>query len=159
MKIMKKFLAILLALAMILSLAACGGAPADNEATEPAGNEGGNASSNAIRLVNGKIEIDAQLKKLAEMYKAETGVEVIIESMGGGIDIMGTLKGYYQAGNMPEIFVTGSDYEISTWGEAGVLADLTGEAWVSDTDAAFVHPILRRGSHAADGDFRGRRCR
>ena len=140
MKIMKKFLAILLALAMILSLAACGGAPADNEATEPAGNEGGNASSNAIRLVNGKIEIDAQLKKLAEMYKAETGVEVIIESMGGGIDIMGTLKGYYQAGNMPEIFVTGSDYEISTWGEAGVLADLTGEAWVSDTDAAFVHP-------------------
>ena len=89
MKIMKKFLAILLALAMILSLAACGGAPAGNEATEPAGNEGGNASGNAIRLVNGKIEIDAQLKKLAEMYKAETGVEVIIESMGGGIDIMG----------------------------------------------------------------------
>ena len=132
---MKKFLAILLALALVLSLAACGGAPAPDE--------GGNASSgdaNSIRLVNGKIEIDAQLKKLAEMYKAETGVEVVIESMGGGIDIMGTLKGYYQADNMPEIFVTGSDYEISTWGEAGVLADLTGEAWVSDTDAAFVHP-------------------
>ena len=136
---MKKFLAILLALVLTLSLAACGGAPAGNDATEP--DQGGNqASSDAIRLVNGKIEIDAQLKKLAEMYKAETGVEVVIESMGGGIDIMGTLKGYYQADNMPEIFVTGSDYEISTWGEAGVLADLTGEAWVSDTDAAFVHP-------------------
>ena len=67
---MKKFLAIFLALALVLSLAACGGAPA-TDATEPAnsGNEGGNqASSDAIRLVNGKIEIDAQLKKLAEMY-------------------------------------------------------------------------------------------
>ena len=41
---MKKFLAILLALVMILSLAACGGAPA-GDATEPAADEGGNLPS------------------------------------------------------------------------------------------------------------------
>ena len=54
------------------------------------------AEGESIRLVNGKIEVDAQLKKLAEMYEEETGVHVEIESMGGGIDIQGTLKGYYQ---------------------------------------------------------------
>ena len=45
------------------------------------------SAEGSIRLVNGKIEIDSQLKKLAEMYKDETGVDVTIESMGGGIDI------------------------------------------------------------------------
>ena len=146
---MKKLIALLLALVMVLSLVACGGST--EEKTEAPAAEAPKAEAPAaeapaaeapaatsIRLVNGKIEIDAQLKKLAEMYKAETGVEVIIESMGGGVDIMGTLKGYYQADNMPEIFVTGSTFEVETWGD--LLADMSAEAWTKDTDAAYVHP-------------------
>ena len=139
---MKKLLAILLALVMVLGLVACGGST--TEETKAPAAEGGEAAeapaadgATSIRMVNGKIEIDAQLKKLAEMYKAETGVEVIIESMGGGVDIMGTLKGYYQADNMPEIFVTGSTFEVETWGD--LLVDMSGEAWTKDTDAAYVH--------------------
>ena len=142
MKKMKKLLAILLALVMVLGLVACGGST--TEETKAPAAEGGEAAeapaadgATSIRMVNGKIEIDAQLKKLAEMYKAETGVEVIIESMGGGVDIMGTLKGYYQADNMPEIFVTGSTFEVETWGD--LLVDMSGEAWTKDTDAAYVH--------------------
>ena len=34
------------------------------------------ADGDSIRLVNGKIEVDAQLKKLAEMYEKETGTKV-----------------------------------------------------------------------------------
>jgi raffinose/stachyose/melibiose transport system substrate-binding protein len=93
-------------------------------------------TGDTIRLVNGKIEIDAQLKELAEMYEAETGVKVEIESMGGGIDIQGTLKGYYQADNMPDIFVNGGATDFANW--EGMLEDMSDEAWASDTEAAYV---------------------
>ena len=140
---MKKVLALLLAAVMVLSLAACGAAPATSAApAEGSAAEAGSAApaaggSGALRLVNGKIEIDAQLKKLAQMYEEKTGVKVEIESMGGGIDIQGTLKGYYQAGNMPDIFVNGSEADFGNW--AGLLEDMSGEAWVSDTDAAYTN--------------------
>ncbi len=142
----RKVIAVLLASTMALGLVACGGGSSDGGSeggtteggTEESGSsEGGSsASGDTIRLVNGKIEIDAQLKKLAEMYKEETGVTVEIESMGGGIDIQGTLKGYYQANNMPDIFVNGGATDFSNW--EGMLEDMSGEAWASDTDAAYV---------------------
>lgn len=94
------------------------------------------AEGDTIRLVNGKIEVDSQLKKLAEMYEEETGVKVEIESMGGGIDIQGTLKGYYQADNMPDIFVNGSTPDFANW--EGLLVDMSDQEWVADTDAAYV---------------------
>ena len=127
----KKVLAILLALVLTLALVACGGSTTTTSTTTSS------SSGTTIRLVNGKIEVDAMLKKLAEMYEQKTGVKVEIESMGGGIDIQGTLKGYYQAGNMPDIFVNGSDADFANWD--GLLADLSGEAWVADTDAAYVN--------------------
>ncbi len=95
------------------------------------------AEGESLRLVNGKIEVDAQLKKLAEMYEEETGVHVEIESMGGGIDIQGTLKGYYQGDNMPDIFVNGGDTDFANW--KGLLVDMADQAWAADTDAAYVN--------------------
>lgn len=93
------------------------------------------ADGESIRLVNGKIEIDTQLKAYAEKYKEETGVEVIIESLGGGVDINGQLKNYYAAGNMPDMFVFAPDsyQSFKDW-----LAPLDGEAWIEDTDYAFT---------------------
>lgn len=95
------------------------------------------AEGDSIRLVNGKIEVDAQLKKLAQMYEEETGVHVEIESMGGGIDIQGTLKGYYQGDNMPDIFVNGGATDFANW--EGLLVDMSDQAWAADTDAAYVN--------------------
>lgn len=95
------------------------------------------SAEGSIRLVNGKIEIDAQLKKLAEMYKEETGTEVTIESMGGGIDIQGTLKGYYQSDNMPDIFVNGGATDFANW--EGLVVDMSDQEWASDTDAAYIN--------------------
>ncbi|MBR3569640.1 MAG: ABC transporter substrate-binding protein [Oscillibacter sp.] len=139
---MKKWLSLLLASLLALSLAACGGgnAPAPSGGDADANADSGSASApsaNSIRLVNGKIEVDSALKKLAAMYKEETGVDVSIESMGGGIDIQGTLKGYYQAGNMPDIFVNGGASDFANWG--GLCADMSDQAWASDTDAAYVN--------------------
>ncbi len=123
----RKVIATLLAASMVMSLAACGGGGDSGSGSGDAGNSGDSGSSSesdsgssggsgdTIRLVNGKIEVDSQLKKLAEMYKEETGVTVEIESMGGGIDIQGTLKGYYQADNMPDIFVNGGSTDFGNW--------------------------------------------
>lgn len=92
-------------------------------------------SGNALRLVNGKIEIDKQLKDLVEKYKAETGQEVIVESLGGGVDIQATIKGYYQAGNMPDMFVIGGKGDYASW--KGLAADLSDTAFAKDTTVAF----------------------
>ena len=104
---MKKIVALSLALAMGLSLAACGGTTASSGDASATGESSTDASGVTLRLVNGKIEVDAQLKELAELYKQETGVTVEIQSMGGGVDIQSELKNYYQADNMPDIPVAG----------------------------------------------------
>ena len=125
----ERLLSLLLVGLMGASLVGCGGAT-----------EGGSAGGDAgktIRLVNGKIEVDSQLKKLAEMYEKETGVHVEIESMGGGIDIQGELKAYYQSDNMPDIFVCGGAADFDNWD--GLLQDMSDQEWVKDTDATFTN--------------------
>lgn len=135
-KIMKKLLALLLTGTMAFSLAACGGSSDGGSSDKDSAKTEGKSDGKTLRLVNGKIEVDKQLKKLAELYKEETGVTVEIESMGGGVDIQGTLKGYYQANNMPDIFVNGAIPDFENW--EGKLVDMSDEAWVADTDAAYV---------------------
>ena len=145
---MKKRNLAMMTAALVLALSACGGAKSGSE-TKASGDAGKEESSKAdaaksddkkssgkeLRLVNGKIEVDAQLKELAAAYEKETGVKVNIESMGGGIDIQGTLKGYFQADNMPDIFVNGGDTDFKNW--EGHLVDMSKEKWVSDTDSAY----------------------
>ena len=124
----KKLLSLLLVGLMGASFVACG--------DTGSGSTSSGDSGKSIRLVNGKIEVDSQLKKLAEMYEEETGVHVEIESMGGGIDIQGELKAYYQSDNMPDIFVCGGSADFDNWD--GLLQDMSDQAWVSDTDAAYT---------------------
>ena len=118
---MKKPLALALAVVMALSLAACGGGSSSGGSSGGGSSSGGSAGE--FRLVNNKVEIDEGLKKLAAKYEEETGVKVNIESLGGGVDTQATLKGYYQAGNMPDIFVFEGDKDYPTW--EGNLADLS----------------------------------
>ena len=137
---MKKIFALGLAVLMTASLAltGCGGG-SSNGTTEAAGGNGGNsgeASADGIRLVNNKVEIDAALKELAAKYQEETGVAVTIESLGGGVDTQATLKGYYQAGNMPDIFVIEGDKDYPTW--EGNLADLSDMEWTKDTENGYA---------------------
>ncbi len=127
----KKLLATLLVGTMAVAMTAC--SSSDNNGGS-ANNEGGSSGSyDEIRLVNGKPEVDKQLQALAAKYKEETGNSIKIESIGGDTSAADALKGYYQAGNMPDIFVAETnqigDYE---------LADLSGEAWVDNTQYEYV---------------------
>ena len=125
----KKLLVLALAFAMVFTFAACGGSSSSSD--DSSSSEGG-----TIRLCNNKVEVDEQYQALAAAYKEATGVTVEVESIGGGQDIQSTLKGYYQADNMPDIFVIEGDKDYPTW--EGKLADLSNEAWVSDTSTAYT---------------------
>lgn len=82
---MKKLLALLLTGTMVLSLGACGGGGSDSGSGDSGSSDSGSSSGTTLRLVNGKIEVDEQLKKLASMYEEETGVKVEIESMAAAL--------------------------------------------------------------------------
>ena len=115
---MKKFLASFLVLMMFVALLPSA------------------AFADGIRLFNGKIEIAEPLEHAAKAYEEATGKHVEVESLGGGVDLQATLKQYYQAGNMPEIFVFEGAPDLANW--AGMVVDMSDQPWAADTDAGFV---------------------
>lgn len=134
---MKKVLAALLAGVMVAgSVTGCGGGSSAETAgagSSAAVSESG--SGEAIRFLNNKIEIDKPLKEFAKKYQEETGQEVIIESLGGGVDINGQLKNYYAAGNMPDIF----GYAPDAWASfKDWLLDVSDMTCLQDTDYGFM---------------------
>ena len=145
----KKLIALIMAGVMAFGLTACGGAAAtdtgaaDSGAADAADTADAAASSGdssgAIRLLNGKPEIDNQLQELAKKYKEETGANVTVETIGGDTSASDELKKMYQADNMPDIFVIEAN-QADTWD--GMLVDFTGEAWTSDTDYALKHATM-----------------
>ena len=112
---------------------------ADSKAAETSAAQGASdapsGDGSALRLINGKIEIDNQLKKVAAKYKEETGQEVIIESLGGGVNIQGQIKSYKAADNMPDIFVIGGDGDYANWTD--MVADLSDTEFAKNTDFAY----------------------
>ncbi|SFG34511.1 ABC transporter substrate-binding protein [Oribacterium sp. WCC10] len=97
-----------------------------------------NANTNTtIKLFNGKAEVEAQIRQLAEKYKAETGVTVEVESAQSGVDVQATLKAYYLSDKMPDIFVCESS-SFANWG--GLLADMSDQDWTKDTKSALTDP-------------------
>lgn len=98
---------------------------------------GGKAKSKdvTINMFQLKVEIKDALDAYAVKYSAATpGVTVKVETLGGGGDYGGAMKGKSQAGQMPDIFVIEGlgGYEI--WKD--YIADLSAEPWVKDTDLA-----------------------
>ena len=117
-------------------------AAADTAATTEANAD--SAEGTTVRLVNNKAEIQEGLTKLADTYKEQTGVTIDIETIGGGQDTQAILKNYYQADDMPDIFVFEGDTHYETWKD--LLVDLTDEEWTKNTEAEYV---------AADGHVYG----
>lgn len=131
---MKKLIALLLALAMVLSLAACGSSGDDAKAPEagnsPAAN-GGDAA--AEKIVVWTLAND--LKQFAERYTEETGREVevvVFDSADYSTKIMQTLGA--QSKDL-DIFV-GEPQMLPNFFEAGFAADL------SELDAAVAEKLV-----------------
>ncbi len=97
---MKKILALLLALALVLGLCAC--APAD---------EG------SVYWLNFKPESDEALKEIAALYTQKTGVEVKIVTAASGT-YNETLTAEMDKGDAaPTLFVVGNSAAVDSWGD------------------------------------------
>lgn len=150
---LKSLLALGLSVSMLVACGSTGGTNSSKATTDSGAKSAASAASTAstaastatssapasngeaVRLVNGKIEIDKQLQAAAKLFKEKTGHEVVIESMGGGVDIQGQIKSYFAADNMPDMFVIGGDGDYKNW--EGKCADLSDCKFAQDTDFGY----------------------
>ncbi|SEG45429.1 raffinose/stachyose/melibiose transport system substrate-binding protein [Butyrivibrio sp. Su6] len=152
----KKLMSVLLAGSMVLSLAACGETAADTTTssdnteaqteTQSADTTETTAATSevagtqeAVRLLNGKPEINDQMQALAAKYLEETGNVLTVETIGGDTNASDELKKMYQADNMPDIFVIEAN-QAANWD--GMLADLSGEEWTNKTGFELVDSTM-----------------
>lgn len=90
-----------------------------------------------VNMFQLKVEIKDAIDGYAAKYSAATpGVTVKVETLGGGGDYGGAMKAKAQAGQMPDIFMIEGRGGYDIWKD--YIADLSGEAWVKDTDLAFM---------------------
>lgn len=135
---MKKLLAMLMALVMVLSFAACGETPEEPSDPEAPAEPGETEATGSVYWLNFKPESDEVLKELAAKYTAETGVEVKIETAASGT-YNETLTAEMDKSEAPTIFVVGNQAAVDTWGD--YCLDLTGTAIADElsTDAYMLY--------------------
>ena len=112
---MKKLIAIVLALALMMTAAS---ALAD------------------IVIVQNKVEITSQMEEFAKLYEEKTGVPVKVITGGGSSDYNTVLKAEMQSGREPDIFVIEGPSSYELWKDK--IADQTGAEWTQYTGAGYV---------------------
>ena len=123
---MKKLLAVLLALVMVLSLVACGAAPAETPNTpaepetpateEPAAEPETPAATGSVYYLNFKPEANDAWQKLAETYTQQTGVPVkVVTAASGQYDT--TLTAELDKDAAPTMFQVGNLGAVNSYGE------------------------------------------
>ena len=123
---MKKLLAVLLALVMVLSLVACGAAPAETPNTpaepetpateEPAAEPETPAATGSVSYLNFKPESDAAWQELAKTYTEQTGVPVkVVTAASGQYDT--TLTAELDKDAAPTMFQVGNVGAVNSYGE------------------------------------------
>ena len=143
---MKKPIAMLLALVMVLGLAACGGSNTETEAptttaapaetTEAAAEATTEtpAASGRVYYLNFKPEFDVALQELAATYTANTGVEVKVVTAASGT-YSDTLTAEMAKSEAPTVFNIGNMSGLNDWNDYALdLSDtaLAGELTTND---------------------------
>ena len=160
---MKKLLAIVLAMVMILSLAACASKPADNtkpsdtkstdnttKATEPKTTDAAKTDV-TIELWTypvGNWGNEAEVAKLTDAFTAETGIKVKVEYLAYA-DGDDKINAALTAGKAPDLVLEGPERLVANWGAAGYMVDL--KDMLDDTDRSEILPACLTACTATDG--------
>ena len=141
---MKKFIAMMLALVMVLALVACGAsepAPAPTEAAK----DDAPAATQAAPVVDEKVTLtvlwgqsttDAGIEDMVDEYLAEhyPNVTVEWECVDWGNDFQPKMQQYMQSG-LPDVMI-GKGQDVATYGGMGLLAEIPAEYVARVLDAA-----------------------
>jgi len=114
---MKKLIAMLLAVVMVLSLAACGNSGKDS--ANASGKEG------RVYYLNFKPEADATMQELAKLYTEKTGVPVKVVTAASGT-YSDTLTAEMAKSEAPTVYNIGNMSGLKDWDEYAL--DLSGTA-------------------------------
>lgn len=123
----KKLFAVVLSLAMVLAFTACGGGGGDDSAAS-----GGAGDGTSITLFNSKNEIQENFEDLAKVYEEQTGVHVEVyysqDTVSAHLATKYASKAPYTINmvDAKDVYSLGKQYG----------ADMSGSAWVGDTDYA-----------------------
>lgn len=132
---MKKIVALMLAVVLILSLGGCVKEPATDNTTSsvesketpatPAAeaNTPDTSTDYDIYVFNTKGENADAMKALTEAYTAETGIKVKIFSLGAGTGSGDALRAEMNSDNKPSIFSVMNSQELIQWEEGGFVMD------------------------------------
>ncbi|MBQ3216915.1 MAG: extracellular solute-binding protein, partial [Oscillospiraceae bacterium] len=152
--IMKKFLALLLALIMVFSLAACSvekaEEPAPAEDAAPA-EDSAPAAATELTLWTfpiGKWGDQATVDALMEGFDAETGIKVKVEYLDyqTGDDKVNTA---IEGGVAPDIIMEGPERLVTNWGARGLMVDMSD--MLDSTDLEELNADLLSSCYSADG--------
>ncbi|NHN29205.1 ABC transporter substrate-binding protein [Paenibacillus agricola] len=97
-----------------------------------------------LKMFQFKVEIAEPLGKLAAEYeKANPGVKIQIDTVGGGSDYGAALMAKFNSGDKPDIFNNGGFSDLDKWIEH--LEDLSDQPWVKDMVAVSKEPMTKDG--------------
>ncbi|WP_282937054.1 extracellular solute-binding protein [Paenibacillus sp. RC67] len=142
---MKKKIAILSLTTVMLGSLLAGCAKSD-PAPGAAGTTGGDAGAKKVtlKMFQFKVEIAEPLAKLAAEYeKANPGVKIQIDTVGGGSDYGAALMAKFNSGDKPDIFNNGGFSDLDKWIEH--LEDLSDQPWVKDMVPVAKEPMTKNG--------------
>ncbi len=164
--IMKKIIALLLVLVMVMSLAACSvekappetkapettAAPAQEATEAPAETEApAPAVATEISLwtypIGGWGNQDT-VNALTAAFEAETGIKVAVEYLDytNGDDKVNTA---IEGGTAPDLIMEGPERLVANWGAKGLMVDISD--LIDDTDIAELNPAAYNACVTADG--------
>ena len=141
---MKKLIALLLALVLVVGLVACGGKKTDTD--KPAGDDtdkpaGDDTAKGSVYYLNFKPEADAAWQEFAKAYTEKTGVEVkVVTAASGSYD--STLSNEMAKDGAPTLFQCGNAIALENWSD--YTLDLT--------DAEFVKALTSSNFTMNDAD-------
>ncbi|WP_312643350.1 extracellular solute-binding protein [Hydrogenoanaerobacterium sp.] len=139
----KKILAVLLAVAMAFSAAACtkkGNTSSSGAATSP----GVGTEQTEVDIFQFKVEISDALTKAAKTYMdANPKIKININTVGGGDDYGAALRAKMQSGAKPDIFNVGGPQDLKDWAEK--LEDLSDQPWVKNAVEGTLLAVTENG--------------